>query len=463
MTIESILAAEALAADPRVAQAKQLLLEAVSTHQKKLTGIRPPIPELKLHYDDLLETMAQCRGSKLWFPYIGSGIGNGALVELLDGSVKYDFITGIGTQYFGHSHPDLIASSIDASISDCIMQGHLQQNEDSLELMKLLTQTSNLDHCFLTSSGAMANENALKIIFQKRFPANRILAFDHNFSGRTVTLAQVTDKPSFREGLPKSISVDYVPFFDAANPGLSTQLAIDTLKKHLARYPKEHALMIFELIQGEAGFYPGSREFFIALMKILKEHHITILDDEVQAFGRTSQLFAFQHFDLADYVEVVVIGKMSQVCATLFNADHRPKPGLLSQTFISSTAAIRASKVILEKLLHGDYFGPTGKIMQIYQHFSNRLAELSKKHPKCIQGPFGVGAMIAFTPFDGNLHRTTRFVHALFDAGVLSFIAGTDPTRVRFLLPAAIVTFDDIDKVTQIIEETLLKSNYGAV
>ena len=56
---------------------------------------------------------------------------------------------------------------------------------------------AKLAHGFLTSSGAMANENALKAIFQKQHPAHRLLAFEHCFAGRTLALSQVTDKAAF--------------------------------------------------------------------------------------------------------------------------------------------------------------------------------------------------------------------------------------------------------------------------
>lgn len=451
------LAAEALAADPRVKQAKQLLLEAVQLHQKTLTGIRPPNPNLSLNYKQLLDSFAEHRGSKLWFPFIGSGIGNGSLVELLDGSVKYDFITGIGPHYLGHSHPDIIASSIDAAISDTIMQGNLQQNADSVSLIELLTQSAQMDHCFLSSSGAMANENALKIVFQKRFPAHRILAFDHCFAGRTVTLSQITDKPSFREGVPETIFVDYLPFYNPLQPEESSKQTIKTLKKYLTHHPKEYALMVCELVQGEHGFYPGSKEFFKELMMILKENQISILADEIQTFGRTSALFAFQHFELQEYVDLVTIGKLSQVCATLFNKNHRPRPGLLSQTFTSSTSAIRAANVMLHELLNNNYFGASGKNMHIFEYFSKNLQELSNKYPHLIQGPYGIGSMIAFTPFKGEPQSVMNFVHALFDEGVMSFTAGVNPTRVRFLVPAGAVTSTDIDAVIKIIETVLLK------
>lgn len=453
-----MLIAEALHNDPRVIEAKRLLIEAVQAHQEQITNIRPPIASLKQGYEDLLSTFARYRGAKLWFPFLGSGIGKGVFVELADGSIKYDFIGGIGVHYWGHSHHDLISSSIDAAISDTIMQGNLQQNIDSVELSALLVHASKLDHCFLTSSGAMANENALKIAFQKNHPANRILAFERCFVGRTLAISQITDKAAYREGLPSTMQVDYLPYFDTVRPEESTQAAVNALKKYLHRYPKEYAVMCFEFIQGEGGFHQGTSDFFRAIMLILKDNNIAIFADEVQSFGRLPELFAFQYYGLEEFVDIASIGKLSQVCATLFRNNYKPRPGLLSQTFTSSTSAIKASQVILKTLINGGYYGPNGKIQQIHDHFAAHLDGLSRKHPQLIRGPFGLGCMIAITPYDGDVQKVTAFVHRLFEAGVLSFIAGEHPTRVRFLVPAGAVTNEDIDNVIKIIEETLLQT-----
>ena len=450
---------EALYNDPRVAEAKKLLLEAVKSHQQELTQVKPPNPSLKQSYDELLAQFAQYRGGKLWFPYLGSGIGNGALVELLDGSVKYDFICGIGPQFFGHSYPPIMAASIDAAISNTVMQGHLQQNRDSVEISELLIKESKLTHCFLATSGAMANENALKIAFQKKFPAYRVLAFERCFVGRTLATTQISDKPGFREGLPYTLTVDYVPFFDPHQPEESTSRAVATLKKYLQRYPKQHAVMCFELIQGEGGFHSGTKEFYEAIMSILKEHEVIIFDDEIQSFGRTPELFAFQYYGLEKYIDIVSIGKLSQVCATLFRDSVKPRPGLLSQTFTGSTSAIRASIATIKQLTQGGFYGPEGKIAQIHNYFVGKLKKIAEQHPHHIRGPYGIGCMIAFTPFDGETQKTTKFVHDLYDNGVISFIAGANPTRVRLLLPAGVITFEDMDKASAIIEKTLLKQD----
>ncbi len=450
------LAANALANDPRIAEAKKLVLDAVKEHQKKLPGVRPSNPALKQSYADLISQYESLRGNKLWHPYLGSGFGKGALVELLDGSIKYDFISGIGVHYWGHSHPEIILAGIDAAISDTIMQGHLQQNGDAVQLSSMLVKLSGMDHCFLSTSGAMANENALKISLQKRSPANRILAFENCFAGRTWALSQITDKTNFREGIPLNVFVDYIPFYDIANPEKSIKNAVNVLKQHLERYPKQHALMLFEMVQGERGFYPGSHDFFAALMAILKENNVTILADEVQTFGRTPALFAFQHFGLEKFVDIVTIGKLSQACATLYKKDHNPRPGLLSQTFLASTSAIKASIAILKGLVEGNYFGADGKISCLHRHFAAKLKEIESRHPQKFHGPYGIGSMIAFTPFDGEAKRTSEFAHALFEAGVISFIAGNNPTRVRFLVPVGAISTDEIDEVAHIIESVLI-------
>lgn len=441
--------------DPRVAEAKKLLLEAIDERKEKITAIRPPDKELQSSYKKALEQFGQNRGGPLWFPFLGSGIGNGPFVQLLDGSVKYDFISGIGVHHFGHSHPALIESSIDAAISDTIMQGHLQQNADQMELVNLLVRESGLDHCFLSTTGAMANENGLKIAMQKNSPANRILAFEKAFCGRTWAMAQITEKNDVRDGLPVNIAVDYLPFFNPDNPEGSICLAVASLKKYLKRYPGQHALMICELIQGEGGFYPGSREFFIEIMAILKKHGIAILIDEVQTFGRTSRLFAFQHYGLEEYADIVTIGKLSQVCATLYKTEYKPRPGLLSQTFTSSTQAIHAANAMIRLMKEENFFGENGKNNQIHRKFVENFEIIRKKDSTLLSGPYGMGAMIAFTPLDGEAKRVKEFVDKLYHAGVLSFICGKQPTRTRFLVPAGAVSDRDIDNVCKIVEETL--------
>ena len=455
---DSQLAAQRLADDPRVAQAKQLLSEAMAEHQGELNAVRPPQPQFAASNQQLLDEFGKMRGGSLYFPYISSGLGNGPFVELMDGSVKLDLITGIGVHGLGHNHPALLAAGIDASLSDTVMQGNLQQGLCVVEFTDLLLKLANesgagLDHCFLSTSGAMANENSLKVAFQKRHPANRVLAFKHCFAGRTLALAQVTDKASYRLGLPDTIRVDYLPFFDANRPAESTADTLRVLRDKLQRYPHQYACLWMELIQGEGGYYPGERDFFLKLIEEVKQQDVAVIADEVQTFGRTTRPFAFQHFGLDQQVDLVTIGKISQVCATLFRDEYKPKPGLLSQTFTGSSWAMMAGKATLQHLVDHKHFGPDGRNMQLFRHFESGLQAISGRYPQAVAGPHGLGGMVAFTPGDGSAQAAKFMVHRMYELGLMSFMAGSDPCRVRFLMPLGCVTTEHIDLALKIIEQ----------
>ena len=224
---ESLVSGE-LFSDPRITQAKQLLSETLLDYSRKIDSVRPPNPALVPQYKSALDRLAVARGGAPYFPYLTSGLGNGPFVELGDGSVKLDFIVGIGVHGMGHSHPLMLDATIDAGLEDTVMQGNLQHNSGSLAMCERLIGLANrqgakLDHCLLSTSGAMANENSLKIAFHNRFPASRVICLDNCFAGRSLALAQLTDRPAYRAGLPKTLDVDFIPMFHPADPEGTTQ------------------------------------------------------------------------------------------------------------------------------------------------------------------------------------------------------------------------------------------------
>jgi 4-aminobutyrate aminotransferase-like enzyme len=287
-----------------------------------------------------------------------------------------------------------------------------------------------------------------------------VLAFENCFAGRTIVFSQITDKPAFRDGLPECLAVDYVPFFDEADPVGSTKRALQALRSHLNRHPGQYAAMSFELVQGEGGFHVGSREFFEALMTCCREHQVAVLVDEVQTFGRTESLFAFQHFGLDELVDLVWIGKASQACATLYRPGYKPRPGLLSQTFTASTSALRAGEVIISELIENGYYGKDGKLAKLNQRFAGAMQAIGERTGKRISGPYGVGAMWAFTLNDGDLKETNAFIHHLFRQGVITFVAGKQPARVRFLPPFLSITDADLDEIFARVERAVTTFEY---
>jgi 4-aminobutyrate aminotransferase-like enzyme len=449
-----------LKSDERIAKAKELLASVLRDHSQRIDAVRPPKPELVASYKSSLERLAIARGGAPYFPYITSGLGNGPFVELGDGSVKLDFIVGIGVHGLGHSHPAMLESTIDAGLEDTVMQGNLQHNSGSLEMCERLLQLANkqganLHHCLLSTSGAMANENSLKIAFHNRFPASRVICMDNCFAGRSLALAQLTDRPAYRAGLPKTLDVDFLPMFHPADPEGTTRGAIETLKKLIARHPGEYACLWLELVAGEGGYYPGTKPYFETLCQICHENNILVIFDEVQTFSRLSQAFAFQHFELDAFADIVTLGKVTQVCATLYGESLKPKGPVLSQTFTGATASIRCGLAVLDEFEKKKCFGPNGWNMQRHRYFKQKLESLAAKHPGKICGPHGEGMMIAFTPGKGSADEAKEMLMRLYDLGLMGFLAGSNPNRIRFLPPPGVTTEQHIDLACSIIEKAL--------
>jgi acetylornithine aminotransferase len=448
--------------DPRIAQAKELIAQAVADHAASVTDVQPAKPGLRDAYQQLLERLGVARGGAPFWPYLSSGLGNGPYVELADGSVKLDFICGIGVHGSGHSAPAMIDAAIDAALEDTVMQGNLQQHPPSLKMCERLLTMANssgasLDHCLLSTSGAMANENAIKIALHNKYPADRVIAFDNAFAGRTMAMAALTDRPKYRSGLPLALTVDYLPFRDAANPARSQRWAVDALRRMLDRHPDRYAAFWAEPIAGEGGYYPGSQEFFAALCQPLREAGVPIIFDEVQTFSRTTRPFAFQHFGLDEFADIVTVGKISQVCATLYRTSFTPQAPILSQTFTGSSSSISTGLAMLDLLEHNGCFGTDGQNAKRHEYFAAQLQQLSNKYPQLIRGPYGEGMMIAFTPGDGSFDQAKSLMTMMYDAGLLGFVCGSDPTRIRFLPPPATTTIEHIDAAIVLLEKSLMQ------
>lgn len=454
--------ADGLRADPRIVQARRLIAEAVADHASKLDQVKPADSGLAQQYQSMLDRLGVARGGPPFWPYLASGLGHGPFVELADGSVKFDLINGIGVHGCGHSNPIMIDAAIDGALEDTVMQGNLQQHPPSLKMCERLVAMASasgakIDHCLLSTSGAMANENAIKIALHFKAPADRIIAFENAFAGRSLAMAAITDRPAYRQGLPLALGVDYLPFLDPADPSGSTLRAVAELKKLLKRHAGRYAAFWAEPVAGEGGYYPGSHDFFEALCCLLRAAEIPIVFDEVQTFSRTSRPFAFQHFGLDAYADIVTVGKITQVCATLFAEKFKPTGPILSQTFTGSSSSIATGLVMLDQLESSGCFGPNGHNMSRHRYFADGLQRLADKYPKQITGPFGIGMMIAFTPGDGSSDHAKQMMTTMYDTGLLGFVCGSDPTRIRFLPPPVTTTNGDIDTALELLEQSLKK------
>lgn len=464
--------------DERIHAAFNAIVEQVAEYSAQITDVRPANTDLAVDFEQMLKDAGKIKGRPLMYPSISSGIGNGALVEMADGSVKWDMLTGIGVHFLGHSNPKVIKAQLDAALLDTTKHGNLQTSYDAVtfgeKLIAHASKSSRLAHAFITTSGAMANESAIKVCYQKHAPASRVLAFENCFMGRSVTMAQIGDSAGGRQGVPLSTLVDYVPFWNkdrADSMGGATKFidyTIERLEKYQSRYAGQISTFIFELVQGEGGFNVSNPDYLKALMEFCRAHRIAVWADEIQTFGRTEQMFAFEYYGLGDFIDVCTVGKMTQACATMYTEEYNPKPGLLSGTFTGATVDFTVGNVLLDELVSNGNYGPSGKFAQHHSEFCKQVDALVTKHPDWFTETPGVdgftgglGGMMRFTPFGGDKKKVMAACRAAYDEGVVCFYCGHGPFHVRMLPPMLVMKMEDWPRIFACVERALAKVAAG--
>jgi acetylornithine aminotransferase len=93
---------------------------------------------------------------------------------------------------------------------------------------------------------------------------------------------------------------------------------------------------------------------------------------------------------------------------------------------------------MIERLERDGYLGADGRIVQLGRRVTHQLGALARTLPGAIGDVDGVGAMWAFTPFDGSAGAVDAVIRAALDEDLLVFSAGGKPMRVRLLLPVNI-------------------------
>ncbi len=435
------------------------LFSTILEQQRNIDHIQDADPQKAQQTKEYLKIYDQYRGRGFFYDFFSTGKGHGPFTQLTDGSIKYDLINSIGVNLLGHSHPLQIKSALEAACSDTMMCGNLLPYADSLnattKLVDAVKGKSRLRHFWFTGSGSFANDTALKMVWQKRAPRYKVLAFEKAFAGRTVATQDITYNAAYREGMPKSIDVVHIPHFDQKNPAQATKKTIDALDKAWQESPDQFAVLMMELIQGEGGFIYGPRDYYIEVFNWARNKGIPIWVDEVQTFGRTHQLFAFQMFELDDYVDLVTVGKAFQACGVLYTPEIAPKPGLVAGTFHGSIAALKMAAKTVDLLTSGNFYGPQGRMFELEEKFKQGLNEIKQRVGEKYLGYIGgIGTMLSFEVGNADKEDTTKFLKALFKNNIIAFSAGHNPTRVRFLLP---ITLKDehIAEIMSIVEKTI--------
>ena len=128
--------------------------------------------------------------------------GQGAWLLDEAGKRHFDFVQGWAVNSLGHS-PALITEALLAQSRRLVNPSPAYFNRPMLNLAAALVRVSGFDRVFLASSGAEANEGALKLArrwgSRHRGGAHGIIGFEHGFHGRTLAMMSASGKPGWGE------------------------------------------------------------------------------------------------------------------------------------------------------------------------------------------------------------------------------------------------------------------------
>lgn len=226
---------------------------------------------------------------------------SGAWVTDIEGRRYLDCLSAYSAVNQGHCHPRLLRTLVDQA-ARVTLTSRAFRNDQLGAFCEELAQLCGMEMVLPMNTGAEAVETAIKAARRwgyrtKGLPDGQaqIIAFEHNFHGRTTTIVGFSSEPAYREQFgPFAPGFVLVPFGD-----------IEAVRQAMNA---NTCAVLCEPIQCEAGVLMPPDGFLQELRALCDEHQVLLMADEIQTgLGRTGTLFACDHEHVTP--DVYILGK----------------------------------------------------------------------------------------------------------------------------------------------------------
>ena len=340
--------------------------------------------------------------------------------------------------------------------------------------------------------GSQAIEDSLKLVRNFKKGKSLMFAFEGGYHGRTLGASAITSSYRYRRRFGHfGDRAQFVPFpYHFRGPkGMSKEEYGEMCVAQFARLfeseyngiwdPKvgeaEYAAFYVEPLQGTGGYIVPPKNFFKDLKKVLDQHGILMVVDEIQmGFYRTGKLWSIEHFDVKP--DVVVFGKAItnglNPLAGLWAREEMINPGIFPPGSTHSTfnanpmgtgVALEAMKMMAET----DY---EAMVMEKGAYFLAGLQDLKKRH-KIVGDVDGLGLALrmeiceAHDSYTPSKALVDRMVDEAFKAdlkvgretyGLVLDIGGYYKNVVT-LAPSLHITMQEIDLALNLLDQLLTR------
>ena len=226
---------------------------------------------------------------------------SGAWVTDVEGRRYLDCLSAYSAVNQGHCHPRLLRTLVDQA-ARVTLTSRAFRNDQLGAFCEELAQLCGMEMVLPMNTGAEAVETAIKAARRWGYRAKgipdgqaQIIAFEHNFHGRTTTIVGFSSEPAYREQFgPFAPGFVLVPFGD-----------IEAVRQAMNA---NTCAVLCEPIQCEAGVLMPPDGFLHELRALCDEHQVLLMADEIQTgLGRTGTLFACDHEHVTP--DVYILGK----------------------------------------------------------------------------------------------------------------------------------------------------------
>lgn len=364
--------------------------------------------------------------------------GEGAWLWDAAGRRYLDWLQGWAVNALGHCPPQ-ITEALEQQSRLLLTPSPAVYNLPALQLAERLCALTGLDQVFFGSTGAEANEGAIKLARKwgrlQRNGAFEIITFENAFHGRNLATMAASGKPGWDALFPPNM-----PGFAKA-----TLNDIDSVRALLSE--RTVAVMV-EPVQGEAGVRPCTPAFAQALRALCDEHRLLLIFDEVQTgCGRLGELFAFEQLGVRP--DILTLGKglgggvplsavLAQAHCSVF------EPGDQGGTYAGNPLMCAVGLAVLQTLSTPDFLE---QVRAMGGHLRQGLERLSKQHH--LGQVRGQGLLLAL---ELGHERGPALVDLCRERGLL--VNAARPTCLR-LMPRLNSTVQELDAGLAVLDGAL--------
>lgn len=373
-------------------------------------------------------------------PSVVMASGRGIRLTDTEGNEYLDFVGGWAVTCLGHS-PEAIRKALVAQSELLVNASPSFLNKPMIELADLLAEVSGLQRVFLASTGAEANEGAIKLA--RKYGAlclngaYEIVTTLKGFHGRTLATMSATGKEQWKSLFePKTPGFIHVPWDNA-----------EALERAVG---ERTCAVMLEPIQGEGGVNVPSPGYLERVREFCTRRRILLVLDEIQTgIGRTGKLFCFEHTGARPDIMTLAkgLGGGFPISAMLAREELNVfDAGDQGGTYCGQPLGAAVALSVLREVIDRDLPGAADRMGRYLASGLGRLVS------SCgIRDIRGMGLLVAF---DLPEPVGKEAVDACRNLGLL--VNSPQPASLR-LMPPLIVGRPEIDEAVQILERALLQ------